>query len=109
MTEKIFSGRVIQKHDVEANWLETTNFIPKQGELIVYDADENYSYERFKIGDGESDVNSLPFVVAALSDEEIDAICGINVIPSNERFIDETTGAAYRLYVDNGKLMMRAE
>ena len=29
MTEKIFSGRVIQKHDVEANWLETINFIPQ--------------------------------------------------------------------------------
>jgi hypothetical protein len=30
--------------------------------LIVYDIDENYNYERFKIGDGSSNVNDLPFI-----------------------------------------------
>jgi hypothetical protein len=42
-----------------------TNFIPKQGELIVYDIDSNYSYERLKIGDGVQNVNALPFVIDA--------------------------------------------
>jgi hypothetical protein len=32
------------------------------GELIVYDADENHSVQRIKIGDGVSNVNALPFV-----------------------------------------------
>ena len=61
MNEKIFSTRIIHKHDSEANW-NLISFIPKQGEIIVYDIDENYTYERIKIGDGEADVKDLPFV-----------------------------------------------
>ena len=60
--EKTIQTRVIQKHDVEANWLKATNFSPKQGEIIIYDIDENYDYERMKIGDGVTNVNDLPFV-----------------------------------------------
>ena len=60
MSEKIFNTRIIHKHDTEANWKKATNFIPKQGELIVYDIDENYNYERIKIGDGVNTVNELP-------------------------------------------------
>lgn len=61
MAEKTILGRIIQKHDIEANWNLATDFIPKQGEIIVYDIDENYTYERFKIGDGVTNVNNLPF------------------------------------------------
>lgn len=61
MAEKNFNTRIIHKHDTEANWLKAENFIPKKGELIVYDKDVNYSYSRFKIGDGETFVNNLPF------------------------------------------------
>ena len=45
--EKTLNSRIIHKHDTESNWLKATNFIPKQGELIVYDVDENYTYQRF--------------------------------------------------------------
>lgn len=61
MAERILSTRVVQKHDLESNW-NSTNFIPKQGEIIVYDVDDNYNYERLKIGDGITSVNFLPFV-----------------------------------------------
>ena len=61
MAEKIFNTRIVQKHDVESNW-SSTDFIPKQGEIIVYDADENYNYERLKIGDGKTAIVNLPFV-----------------------------------------------
>ena len=64
MAEKTILGRIIQKHDIEANWNLATGFIPKQGEIIVYDIDENYTYERFKIGDGVTNVNDLPFASA---------------------------------------------
>ena len=60
-TEKNISSRIIHKHDIEANWNKATNFIPKAGEIIVYDRDETYDYERFKIGDGETAVAALPF------------------------------------------------
>lgn len=64
MAEKNFNNvRIVNKHDTEANWQKATGFVPKQGELIVYDIDSNYSYERFKIGDGIQNVNKLPFVM----------------------------------------------
>lgn len=54
--------RTQQKHDIEANWIKAINFIPLAGEMIIYDIDENYSYQRIKMGDGETKVNNLPFV-----------------------------------------------
>ena len=62
MAEKRIYGRAVQKHDVESNWLKKTTFVPMQGEMIVYDKDSNYSYERIKIGDGSTLVSALPFV-----------------------------------------------
>lgn len=80
MNEKILKSRIIHKHDVEANWLLATNFMPLKGEMIIYDIDENYSYERIKIGDGVTNVNALPFVTDGFATEEyVDAkIASIN-------------------------------
>ena len=61
MTEKTIKSRIVHKHDSEANWSRATNFVPKQGELIIYDTDTNHSYVRVKIGDGITNVSSLPF------------------------------------------------
>ena len=67
MSEKTLSNiRIVNKHDTEANWLKATGFTPKQGELIVYDIDDNYSYERIKIGDGVQNVNDLPFATDSM-------------------------------------------
>ena len=71
MAEKRIMGRLIQKHDIESNWLKATNFVPEKGEIIVYDIDSKYNYERFKIGDGSKNVNALPFVSDALRAELI--------------------------------------
>lgn len=60
MAEKRLNARIIHKHETEANWLQSS-LIPMKGELIVYDIDDNYSYERIKIGDGVQNVNDLPF------------------------------------------------
>jgi len=62
MSEKIVNGRIQHKHDTEANWLNTTDFTPKEGELIIYDKDNSYTHPRLKIGDGINDVNNLPFI-----------------------------------------------
>ena len=83
MAEKNLKARIQQKHDFEINWQKATNFIPKPGELIIYDAEVDingnvltlsdgssvlpegrstpYSFARFKIGDGINVVTSLPF------------------------------------------------
>ena len=64
MIEKELRTRMIQKHDIEVNWEKAINFIPKKGELIVYDPDENYNYSRVKIGDGISTASELHFIIA---------------------------------------------
>ncbi len=66
MSEKNIKSRIIHKHDIESNWQLATNFTPMKGEIIVYDVDANYNYERLKIGDGETNVNLLPFADGAL-------------------------------------------
>ena len=68
-----FNTRVIQKHDIEANWLKATGFIPLEGEVIIYDAEvagdelpagrtERITHARMKIGDGVTLVSNLEFV-----------------------------------------------
>lgn len=75
MAEKTLNTRIIHKHDVEENWLKAINFIPKQGEIIVYDIDNTSPYERVKIGDGINLVSDLPFVNSSISNDSIDTIC----------------------------------
>jgi phage-related tail fiber protein len=58
----------VHKHDTATNWAKATNFIPKKGELIVYDtldANGNVVADavKYKFGDGKTNVNSLPFAV----------------------------------------------
>lgn len=84
MAEKNIKSRIVHKHDTELNWNKATNFIPKQGEIIVYDIDSNHSYERIKVGDGTTNVNNLPFVISTLTNDEIDAICGSTIQSASE-------------------------
>jgi hypothetical protein len=72
MAEKNIKSRIVHKHDIESNWSKATNFIPKQGEIIIYDIDSNHSYERIKIGDGTTKVNDLPFADA----NKVDKVSG---------------------------------
>ena len=55
-------SRIQHKHDIESNWNKAINFIPKDGELIIYDADDIYTYPRIKVGDGVTNINNLPFI-----------------------------------------------
>lgn len=60
--EKNMNTRIQHKHDTEANWNKAVNFIPKIGEIIVYDIDENNICPRIKIGNGINTVNTLKFI-----------------------------------------------
>ena len=46
--------------------------------------DENYDYERFKIGDGVTLVNNLPFVIDFFTEEDINEICGSEIYAGSE-------------------------
>ena len=57
MANKTFQGRIVQKHDTEANWEKATNFVPLKGEIIIYD-----DLKKIKIGDGATKVGNLAFI-----------------------------------------------
>lgn len=67
MSEKRFNTRIVNKHDTEVNWSKSS-LIPLQGEVIIFDIDDNYSYERIKIGNGAQNVNELPFYAGSWED-----------------------------------------
>ena len=41
MAEQIIKTRIINKHDIPSNWIKAVNFVPKQGEIIIYDKEDN--------------------------------------------------------------------
>ena len=57
MPEKTLSTRVVNKHDSSTNWDKAVNFVPKAGELVVYD-----DLHKAKLGNGTSKVGDLPFL-----------------------------------------------
>ena len=72
MAEKRLNARIIHKHETEANWLLATNFVPLQGEIIIYDIDSTHNYERVKVGDGKTLVSALPFI----DNNKVDKVTG---------------------------------
>ena len=63
--EKNINSRIQMKHDIEANWYAAGTaanpFIPKAGEVIIYDPDDVYENVRTKVGDGSTPVHLLPW------------------------------------------------
>ena len=72
MAENVLKARQVQKHDTEANWITagTNGFIPKKGEIIIYDKDSTHTTTRIKIGDGSSNISSLPFLLDGYATED---------------------------------------
>lgn len=63
MTNKVIKTRMVQKHDISENWAKATNFTPLLGEIIIYD-----DLNKFKIGDGNTPINDLPFASGGVGD-----------------------------------------
>lgn len=69
MADKTLHARIINIHDTEQNWNQAKTFVPRAGEIVVYDVDEQHTYPRFKMGDGTTSVVDLPFTLdATISD-----------------------------------------
>ena len=63
------------KREREEDWAKAVNFIPKNGELIIYDCSDGI---KLKIGDGITHVNDLPF-----SDNTISLLDGLLIMKDN--------------------------
>lgn len=73
MATKTIKTRIVNKHAKESDWEKAVNFVPLLGEFIIYDPDDTYFRARFKIGDGVSNVNDLPFADGSFGTSTIDA------------------------------------
>ena len=58
MKEKFINSRIQLKVDTAENWGKAENFIPLEGELILYS-----DTQQIKLGDGVTKVNNLPVYI----------------------------------------------
>ena len=106
--------RIQLKSDTEANWNKagpkegSNGFVPLSGELIVYTADATHPFCRLKVGDGVTNVVSLPFIDAGtISGEEVEVVKknAFNEFPSpgssDKLYIDLSTNTIYH-FTNNG-------
>ena len=93
--------RIQLKSDTEANWNKagpkngSNGFVPLQGELIVYTADATHPFSRLKVGDGSTNVVSLPFIDSGTlngTEVELVKVNTFNDLP--------LSGSPDKLYVD---------
>ena len=74
-------ARVSHLYKTEAEWSKLSDFRPLPGELIIFAPDNQHSYSRMKIGDGNTLLANLPFFgITELedprrADQVIDAGC----------------------------------
>ena len=75
MASNTIKTRIQLKCDTEENWNKSalvkdggtkeegtgTTFIPKKGEVIIYEADDTHPFSRLKVGDGIHSAPQLPF------------------------------------------------
>lgn len=100
--------RIQLKSDTEANWNKagpkegSNGFVPLAGELIVYTADATHPFSRLKVGDGQTNVVSLPFIDAGtLNGTEVEVVkkSTFNEFPlsgsSDKLYIDLSTNRIY--------------
>lgn len=93
--------RIQLKSDTEANWSKagpkdgSNGFVPLLGELIVYTADATHPFSRLKVGDGSTNVVSLPFIDSGtINGEEVE------VVKCAQKIDFPSPGSSDKLYID---------
>lgn len=90
---KTFYTRIKQKRGTAEYWEEQNQFIPLEGEIIVYTASET-DPQKIKIGDGEKTVAQLPFITS-------------NIVEIDDKGGSAITGASFDLA--NGKIILNKD
>lgn len=96
-----FNVRYQLKSDTEFNWNKagpkngSPGFVPLNGEMIIYQPDNTHSYSRVKIGDGSTNVVSLPFIDSGtLNGLEVE------IVKASTRDYFPQVGSKDKLYID---------
>ena len=110
MPQKTINTRIQLKNDTEVNWKKSvlegeggtktsgTSFVPLQGELIIYSADDAHPFSRLKVGDGNTNVVSLPFIDAGTLNGDI--LPESDVLTYAQRSLFPSPGVTNKLYID---------
>lgn len=84
MAEKMLKARIQHKHDFEANWKKAKNFIPLNGELIIYNAEvirlKTYSVSFMtptNLTEGSYEITSIEGLTVSTKDGDITFLSGI--------------------------------
>ena len=101
---KKYNIKSVPFHGTEAEW-ENNNYIPKDGEIIIYDIDENYDYKRIKIGNGVDNVSSLPFNEDAI----LDNVAFINESDNENVEVSEGGGTSIDVTAEVGQTIVVKE
>ena len=64
-------ARVSQLHKTAAEWAKFANWVPEAGEFIIYDPDNEFEYARVKVGDGRTNLQTLPFFIESAIIEQM--------------------------------------
>lgn len=112
--------RIQLKSDTEANWNKagpkdgSPGFIPLRGEIIIYSADETHAFSRLKVGDGETNVVTLPFIDAGTLngyDEIIIKKATFGDFPSpgspHQLYVDLSTNRIYHFETQTGYTLLQ--
>lgn len=69
MEKRAINAVAIPAHHTEEVWSQNyADYIPENGEFVVYDIDDKHNYIRIKIGDGGNIVENLLFMNQHLQD-----------------------------------------
>ena len=102
--------RIKNKHATESIWNNSPDFVPLQGELIIYDADDFYSYSRIKVGDGKTTVVNLPFLTDDVLPKpdvaNVYQVIAVKAVDDNNK-VTETT--VYSVATDENCMELLAE
>lgn len=55
-------SEVVVKTDLASNWAKAVNYVPEKGTIIIYEYEDG-STPNIKIGDGQTLVNDLTFLI----------------------------------------------
>ena len=99
---KTLNGRVMQKHDTEENWNKATDFVPKAGEIIIYDADTTHKTPRIKVGDDDTYVNNLPFLMDYTTVSTVNS--PVTLSANNANSIINISNGGVNLVINNAQM-----
>lgn len=122
---KNLKGTIIHRHDTAINWQKNApNFVPKKGELIIFDADIDESgnlvttgYDgagvtvepseevRLKIGDGNKNIIELPYI-EGFDEQELQEYLDLNEYIKNTDYATKDKGGTVKINPNYGLKMI---